>query len=540
MKSKMSKIDYIILLVMILIYSLFSFYNLGSFDNPNTFTNKNIDIKLKENQKISKIRYFTGHQMNSLDISFENENKNTNIETNLSYVFSWNDVNVSSNVDVIHIKLDEESFIGEIALYDELGNKLNNNEFTVNRKEVVDEGNVIPNSISNYNSTYFDEIYFARTAYEYANDLEAYEWIHPPLGKILISIPIKLFKMAPFYYRFMSNLAGILMIPVLYILGKRIFKKTIYALLPALFMMIDTFHFAHTRMCQIDGFLVLFILLSFLFMYEYINSDKKSLNKKLLYLFLSGLFMGLALCTKWTASAFALALAIIFFYHFIKNYNNIDKKDRKKIIIANIFFFVIIPIIIYISLYLLFPNMYYFKTDSLPKIIEITKSMYDYHSSLKAPHDFYSRFYTWPFMIKPVWYYTSSISNMKATISGFGNPILWWSSAISIIYLIYNSIKNKNKDSLLILIVYVCLFIPYLFITRGMFLYHYFPMLPFAFLSLTFLIKKIDERVKNSYFYVSFLVLVIFFSYYFYPIVSATYIENSLANSLKWLSTWVF
>ena len=75
---------------------------------------------------------------------------------------------------------------------------------------MIDERHTVPKQISHLNSTYFDEIYFARTAYEYANGLPAYEWVHPPLGKLLMAIPIKLGKMAPFYYRFMGNVAGIL------------------------------------------------------------------------------------------------------------------------------------------------------------------------------------------------------------------------------------------------------------------------------------------------------------------------------------------
>ena len=51
------------------------------------------------------------------------------------------------------------------------------------------------------------------------------------------------------------------------------------------------------------------------------------------------------------------------------------------------------------------------------------KNMFDYHAGLKEPHPFYSAWYTWPLMLKPVWYYVGYYGNLKATISGFGNPI---------------------------------------------------------------------------------------------------------------------
>lgn len=66
------------------------------------------------------------------------------------------------------------------------------------------------------NSTYFDEIYHPRTAYEqlhYDEFDSAYEWTHPPLGKTLMMIGIELFGMTPFGWRFMGTLMGVIMLP---------------------------------------------------------------------------------------------------------------------------------------------------------------------------------------------------------------------------------------------------------------------------------------------------------------------------------------
>ena len=60
--------------------------------------------------------------------------------------------------------------------------------------------------------------------------------------------------MAPFYWRLMGNIAGIIMIIVMYLFGKEMFKKRKYALIAALLMTFDTFHFAQTRMGTIDSF----------------------------------------------------------------------------------------------------------------------------------------------------------------------------------------------------------------------------------------------------------------------------------------------
>ena len=59
----------------------------------------------------------------------------------------------------------------------------------------------MPASSTYYNSTYFDEIYHARTAYEQLRGVYPYEVSHPPLGKEILSLGIVLFGMMPFGWR---------------------------------------------------------------------------------------------------------------------------------------------------------------------------------------------------------------------------------------------------------------------------------------------------------------------------------------------------
>ena len=63
-----------------------------------------------------------------------------------------------------------------------------------------------------WNSSYFDEIYHARTAYEFTQGTVPYETSHPPLGKVLMSWSVSLFGMTPFGWRFAGAVAGILML----------------------------------------------------------------------------------------------------------------------------------------------------------------------------------------------------------------------------------------------------------------------------------------------------------------------------------------
>lgn len=538
---KMTKIDYIIIGIILFLYSVLSFINLGSFDNPQTFyslkSNETLIFELEEETSVIRSKFFSGDLAGEYAIYSSLDNIDYDYITTVTSngAFAWNDERTTAKAKYIKILSITDSALGEVAFY-------NNNkeiipvEKVTSKKKVVktltDEKKVVPQQISYLNSSYFDEIYFARTAYDYKEGIEAYEWVHPPLGKMLQAIPVLLFDtMAPFFYRLMGNLAGIVMIFIMYLFGKQLFKTRKWAILSSLLMFFDTFHFAQTRMGTVDSFLVLFIMLSLYFMYRYIS------NKNTKYdLFLSGLFFGLSVCIKWTGFLAGLALAIIYFIDLIKN-----KKNIKKSILFGIMYFVLIPLIIYITIYLIYPDNQVTYTNSIKDILIQTKEMFNYHSKLEAEHFFSSEWYTWPISYKPVWYYTQDYTlTTRGTITGIGNIIIWWVGLISLPYLIYRIFKSKEKESLIILIAILSLWLPYIFIGRVMFLYHYFPVTPFIMLSVVKLIKDTEEKTKNTIIAPIYIILVATFFILYYPVISGLPANNQYIDALKLLRTWYF
>ena len=307
--NKIKKIDIIIMLVFILFYSILSFWNLGSNKNPQTFLKfesigNEVTLESEKEVELSKIRHYSGDEPGSYEILISTDNKTYQSLGSITdeYSFKWTDTELSGTMKYIKIVSEKENTdLGEIKLYDRYGQEISVSTESERANLLIDEENVVPKVISYMNSTYFDEIYFARSAYQYVNGIPAMEWVHPPLGKLIQMLPILILGMTTFAYRLMGNIAGILMIPLIYVFAKRMFKSRKYAILAAILMTFDTFHFAQTRMGTVDSFLVLFMIASSYFMYEYLSSNKKTpIKKRLLYLGLCGLFFGLATTVKWT------------------------------------------------------------------------------------------------------------------------------------------------------------------------------------------------------------------------------------------------
>lgn len=538
--TKLNIKDYIVLGIILIAYSVISFINLGSTINPNTFLRvektDNIIIELKNQEDIIKMKIFNGECNAKYQLYSSTDGKkytyiNDYVGTG---ALSWQEERIISKGKYIKILFLEKSSIGEIAFY-------NNNKEIIKIKDVIynkqhikslnDEQNTIPNKISYMNSSYFDEIYFARTAYEYTQGMETYEWTHPPLGKLIQAIPIYINNyLSPFNYRLMGNISGILMIAVMYIFAKELFKKRKYAIFASLLMAFDTFHFAQTRMGTVDSHLILFILLASYFMVKYTK------NNKSFSLLLSGIFFGLSVSVKWTGLYGGIALAIIFFTHLVKN-----KKINIKNFLKGTLFFVVIPLFIYSSLYLIFPNNKLNHTTNFENIINQQKDMYNYHSKLNATHYFSSKWYTWPISYKPVWYHQEILNNdTKETISGIGNIVIWWMGIIGFLYSLIKLIIKKDKQSFIIVVSMLSLWLPYAFIGRVMFLYHYFPVLPFMMLGIVNLFKSIEEKYKLKYLIPLYMIFVIAFFIIYYPVISGIETPISYIEKLRIFDSWTF
>lgn len=538
--TKLNIKDYIALGIILIAYSVISFINLGSTINPNTFLRvektDNIIIELKNQEDIIKMKIFNGECNAKYQLYSSTDGKkytyiNDYVGTG---ALSWQEERIISKGKYIKILFLEKSSIGEIAFYNNNKEIIKIEDVIYNKKHIKslnDEQNTIPNKISYMNSSYFDEIYFARTAYEYTQGMETYEWTHPPLGKLIQAIPIYINNyLSPFNYRLMGNISGILMIAVMYIFAKELFKKRKYAIFASLLMAFDTFHFAQTRMGTVDSHLILFILLASYFMVKYTK------NNKTFYLLLSGIFFGLSVSVKWTGLYGGIALAIIFFTHLVKN-----KKLNIKNLLKGTLFFVVIPLFIYSSLYLIFPNNKLNHTTNFENIINQQKDMYNYHSKLNATHYFSSKWYTWPISYKPVWYHQEILNNdTKETISGIGNIVIWWMGIIGFLYSLIKLIRKKDKQSFIIVVSMLSLWLPYAFIGRVMFLYHYFPVLPFMMLGIVNLFKSIEEKYKLKYLIPLYMIFVIAFFIIYYPVISGIETPVSYIEKLRIFDSWTF
>lgn len=372
------------------------------------------------------------------------------------------------------------------------------------------------------NAYVFDEVYHAYTAKEYLKANKdawspwgksppgvAFEWLHPPIAKELMTASMFVFKNTDAWaWRIPGALLGTLSVFLVFKLGQLLFKNNVTALISAFVFSVDGLVFVQSRTGMNDAYLVAFILVSVIFFVQ----------KRYL---LSALFMGIACATKWPGVFLYAAYLPLLLYQ--KNYHKLP-------------YFIFIPPIIYLLSYL----PYFLSGYQISDFIELHKQIWWYQTNLKATHDYASPWWSWPLNLYPVWYFVDYHKDgLVSNIFASGNPVVFWMGSGAILVSVWDGIKafvnrqaEKSKElfiSLCITILgFLCFWLPWSISPRIMFLYHFSPSVPFLSLALGYQLSSLFDDQKSKWILFSILGLIALTFILLYPMLTGIPLSRSL------------
>jgi dolichyl-phosphate-mannose--protein O-mannosyl transferase len=486
--------------------------------------------------------------------------------------YKWHEVSNGQNTQYLEFNFSQaggyDTIVAEIAVIDQ-----NNHQVTIqsindlgsgnsNLHNLIDEQNMVQYPSDYMQNTYFDEIYFVRTAEQYLHLQLPYEWTHPPLGKLIQASSLLIFGFNPFGWRIMGVIFATLMIPLIYLFGKKMFGTWIGGFTAAFLLTFDFMHFTMGRMGTADTYVVFFSLASQLFFFIYVKNvvDKGWKTSSIIPLFLAFFFFALGFSSKWLVlygfvGELALLLAMRL-YEVIKLKSSISSKfyafldHPYSVIVA----FILFAIGIYFLTYI--PDM--LAGRSFFGVIGLQGQMFNYHFYLTATHPFSSPWYSWPLMFDPiknavhvpVWLESASMgNNLNSTIVVMGNPAVWWIGFAVIIGLTVFYVPKifrkgfslkKYLPPIFILLIFFFQWLPYVLITRVVFIYHFYSNVPILCLGTAFVVSKYWDNRWVKIATIAYFALTIAVFVLFYPVISGVPASTTTISSLKWFGSWVF
>ena len=493
------------------------------------------------------------------DIFYSDKGEWKKIEGDVSYkgVFTWKQMDMDVNTDSICVKFkDPKAQIAEIVCFGSEGKQIPVSGEAI-PKELFDEQDCLKGLPTAYESMMFDEVFHGRTAYEFIHGLDIYEDTHPPLGKTIISLGIRLFGMNPFGYRIMSLLFGAMCIPVVYLFGLRITGKSLYGLLAAVLQMTEFMHYTLSRIATVDIFVAFFVLVMFYGVLAFLQEEKEK------YLILSGTAFSLGAATKWTAVYAAAGIAVILFAWMICKLRNLrsgkafdksrgiahEKKSYEKVkaeykkivrfVIICISVYIILPTITYVLSYIPFIRVYPEK-NLLQHAVSNSIYMFKYHSGLNEPHAYESSWYTWLFDWVPLVDFRAYIGEYKSSIATFVNPFICYAGLAAAVYHAFLCYKRRDKTAAILLVFYLCMLLPWVFITRTVFIYQYFICTKILILMICYSIYKLRFiKEKKAVAVTAGISGTLFLAYL--PVLTGILVKTGYINEiLKVLPKWWF
>ncbi len=402
---------------------------------------------------------------------------------------------------------------------------------------VIDEQDCLALHPTYEDQSFFDEVYHVRNAWEIQAGQRMYSHVHPLTGTQLIALSVSVFGMNPFAWRLPGAVCGVLILLAVYFILETMMPDTDVPVLGTFFLSIDFMHMTTSRIATLEPFSILFILCMYLYMVRYICRDHAHTDRKILFrnLFLSGLFTGIAIATKWTGCYSAAGLAVIFFAGMYHDAKKMDGKDFRALYSAVIPFcvlvFIILPVLIYFLSYLPVPA---FRDGwSVKNVLEQIRYIFHYHATLQAEHPYESKWYMWLLDIRPVWYYVDHYDGgVMRTIACFSNPVIALCGLPAVLYCIRQGFFRSDRNAALIAVGYLSALLPWLLVSRNTFAYHYYPASVFLCMALAYALKD-HRRTAGCIAVISLFVFVLYL-----PVICGFAASETYLHLLELLPSW--
>lgn len=419
----------------------------------------------------------------------------------------------------------------------------------------------------------FDEVHFGRFVTSYLKG-QYYFDIHPPLGKLIIAIIPYVFGIESglsfeaigrgytdstyILLRSVPNLFGALLPPCIYFFVRSVNGSQLAAFFAGLLVVLENALLVQSHFIFVDPMLLFF---GFAGLAIYFRSRDRSVSPYLLIL--PGVLLGCAYSVKWTGSSF-LAMAL-----FVCLWDFVARKVSLSVFIRRTSVLFLTSFVIYILVFAVhfsildksgtgdeFMSPSFQKTlkgsrfeddDNIRakgyvgKFIEMNGVMYISNRNLTAEHRYSSSYYTWPVMKRTIYYWVGQrTDDGRARIYLTGNPFVWWTALAGLIAALVFWKPCFPETKLILYFGWLINFVPFIFIGRVMFLYHYFPALLFSLvITSIFLFDNLMSGQRyRKYLFTALLVLYAAGFIYFSPLTYGFTLTDEQFSSRIWFKSW--
>jgi len=394
----------------------------------------------------------------------------------------------------------------------------------------------------------FDEVHYVPAARKLLTLAMPANTEHPLVGKEIIAAGIALFGDNPLGWRAFSTVAGTATVVGVFWIMWLGFGRTRTAALAAAFALLNFTIFVQARIAMLDGFMGAFVVLG-------VGVLLWSMRARTAWgawprWLLASVLLGLAVGAKWTAVPFIAYAGAAFLVVRLVEARRAGRSTWWALnasghrywpglaAVPALLTLGLVSVGVYFATFS--PALFYHEMPlNLDKLLRFQGDMYAQQTQVLPGHPYQSRWWSWPLMIRPIWYLYEFVDGATRGVLMIGNPAVLWGGLVAVGACFYAAWRDRSLRLIGAAGLWAGAYLPWIIIPKslGFFYYYYLPsvFLPVAIAAA--LQRFCKDRFSRWDDYALLVALGLFA--FFYPILSAAPLDNPQSfHRWMWLPTW--
>ncbi len=273
---------------------------------------------------------------------------------------------------------------------------------------------------------------------------------HPLLAKVLIALSIRLFGDDSFGWRALSTLAGAGVVAGSVAIAWLIWRRPRPAAFVGITVLANFTVFVQARIAMLDGFMAAFVIAAIAALLWSMRADDPARAWRR---WLAGaVLLGLAIGCKWTALPYLGFAGLGFLW--------VRWRDGRGLLtgrgrshwpglpaIPALAAMGLVAAAVYL---LTFAPAFFYADEplTLSTLLPFQARMFHAQTQVLPPHPYQSSWWTWPLMIRPIWYLYEQADGAQRGILMLGNPAVLWSGLIAVPLCLWAGLKRGGDPRL--------------------------------------------------------------------------------------------
>ncbi|MBX3595664.1 glycosyltransferase family 39 protein [Sphingomonas sp.] len=376
----------------------------------------------------------------------------------------------------------------------------------------------------------FDEVHYVKAARVLIDLAHITNPEHPLLGKSLIALGMLILGDNPIGWRAMSVVAGSVTVVGLYAFTRQLTGATRAGLFAALFAMLGQMLFVQARIGMLDVFLGVFLVWAGVAFIAAMRAGPRSAWRW--WMACAALF-GCAVAVKWAAVPYVALAGALFLW--------LRRGDPARFGAMGWPTGLAILGGVSIPVYFLSFAPAFFYTEqpmTLARLIPFQIEMWQLQTQVLPPHNYQSSWWSWPLMIRPIWYFYEPDQGAVRGVLLIANPVVQWGGLIAVAACWWAGFREKAPAPMAAAMLWVFALGVWAIIPKslGFFYYYYIPHL---LLCVALAVASDHWRARLDGKDEWLLVVAVGLFAYFYPILAALPLSGDRGfERWVWFPSW--